>query len=320
MTNTKLQSLDTSLDPSENIRKKPSQSDDKRSLGTTDEHFHKRLKTETESVEDRESRENVSEQERTEKKQSDTYQHVQTSSSHYDHQVLDAATEEQMQEQIVPNENDEECDKVTPNDEVEPMDQDHPSDSMAPEQKIPAHFQTNKKREHEKKDVAGQLTEEIETQTERGEVEGECVPTTMVPRGSDSSIHTQMNLWPLSDAPIDVEKLRQTLEEQLPKWTATSNEESFEMDINQATELWHKYEEMTLSLAQDLCEQLRLILEPSLTAKLKGDYRTGKRLNMRKVMSELVYRVLNGIFVGLLREIGRCDISKNVLIISSTCF
>ena len=37
-------------------------------------------------------------------------------------------------------------------------------------------------------------------------------------------------------------------------------------------------------LSQDLCEQLRLILEPTMATKLKGDYRTGKRLNMKKII------------------------------------
>lgn len=37
-------------------------------------------------------------------------------------------------------------------------------------------------------------------------------------------------------------------------------------------------------MALQLCEQLRLILEPTQAARLRGDYRTGKRLNMRKVI------------------------------------
>lgn len=36
-----------------------------------------------------------------------------------------------------------------------------------------------------------------------------------------------------------------------------------------AAELWHRYEALTASLAQDLCEQLRLVLEPSQATKLK---------------------------------------------------
>lgn len=51
-----------------------------------------------------------------------------------------------------------------------------------------------------------------------------------------------------------------------------------------ARELWARYSSVTHNLAYDLCEQLRLILEPTLASRLKGDYRTGKRLNMKKVI------------------------------------
>ena len=52
-----------------------------------------------------------------------------------------------------------------------------------------------------------------------------------------------------------------------------------------AARLWRMYESLTHDLAYALCEQLRLILEPTLATRLKGDYRTGKRLNMKKVIS-----------------------------------
>lgn len=40
----------------------------------------------------------------------------------------------------------------------------------------------------------------------------------------------------------------------------------------------------TSNLAQELSEQLRLILEPSKASKLQGDFRTGRRINMRRVI------------------------------------
>ncbi|PPQ92825.1 hypothetical protein CVT25_004313 [Psilocybe cyanescens] len=52
-----------------------------------------------------------------------------------------------------------------------------------------------------------------------------------------------------------------------------------------AEKIWRLYESLTHDLAYTLCEQLRLILEPTLATRLKGDYRTGKRLNMKKVIS-----------------------------------
>ncbi|GMH22037.1 hypothetical protein Nepgr_023880 [Nepenthes gracilis] len=51
-----------------------------------------------------------------------------------------------------------------------------------------------------------------------------------------------------------------------------------------ATVLWRKYELRTTRLSQELAEQLRLVMEPTLASKLQGDYRTGKRINMKKVI------------------------------------
>lgn len=45
-----------------------------------------------------------------------------------------------------------------------------------------------------------------------------------------------------------------------------------------------RYELLTSRLSQELTEQLRLILEPTLASTLQGDYRSGKRINMKKVI------------------------------------
>lgn len=49
-------------------------------------------------------------------------------------------------------------------------------------------------------------------------------------------------------------------------------------------DLWRQYAALTSDLSYALCEQLRLILEPTLATRLQGDFRTGKRLNMRKII------------------------------------
>lgn len=76
----------------------------------------------------------------------------------------------------------------------------------------------------------------------------------------------------------DIEHMRQELETTVAEWREEGR------DINRARELWQRYENLTHDLAMGLCEQLRLILEPTLATKLKGDYRTGKRLNMKKII------------------------------------
>ncbi|KAJ8448240.1 hypothetical protein Cgig2_025164 [Carnegiea gigantea] len=50
-----------------------------------------------------------------------------------------------------------------------------------------------------------------------------------------------------------------------------------------AAAVWRKYELRTSRLSQELAEQLRLVMEHTLASKLQGDYRTGKRINMKKV-------------------------------------
>ncbi|PIA42933.1 hypothetical protein AQUCO_02000406v1 [Aquilegia coerulea] len=54
---------------------------------------------------------------------------------------------------------------------------------------------------------------------------------------------------------------------------------------NDATTLWRRYEQLTARLSQELAEQLRLVMEPTLASKLQGDYKTGKRINMKKVIA-----------------------------------
>ncbi|OLL27013.1 Midasin [Neolecta irregularis DAH-3] len=48
--------------------------------------------------------------------------------------------------------------------------------------------------------------------------------------------------------------------------------------------IWQEHELSTRDLANSLCEQLRLILEPTLATKMRGDFRTGKRLNMKRII------------------------------------
>ncbi|KAJ7132921.1 midasin nuclear AAA ATPase [Mycena filopes] len=79
-------------------------------------------------------------------------------------------------------------------------------------------------------------------------------------------------------ADVDMEE-DNTVELELRQWQATG------MPDEGAERIWRLYESLTHDLAYALCEQLRLILEPTLATRLKGDYRTGKRLNMKKIIS-----------------------------------
>lgn len=52
----------------------------------------------------------------------------------------------------------------------------------------------------------------------------------------------------------------------------------------EARHLWLHYESLTRELSFSLTEQLRLILAPTLATKMRGDFRTGKRLNIKRII------------------------------------
>ncbi|KAJ4363471.1 AAA ATPase midasin [Neocucurbitaria cava] len=56
------------------------------------------------------------------------------------------------------------------------------------------------------------------------------------------------------------------------------------MTPDSARSLWLSHEAATHSLSQQLTEHLRLILAPTLATKLRGDFRTGKRLNLKRII------------------------------------
>ncbi|KZT67287.1 hypothetical protein DAEQUDRAFT_812985 [Daedalea quercina L-15889] len=81
-----------------------------------------------------------------------------------------------------------------------------------------------------------------------------------------------------SGASPSLEELSAEVESKLKEWQADGQPST------RAGDVWRLYESLTHDLSYALCEQLRLILEPTQATRLKGDYRTGKRLNMKKII------------------------------------
>ena len=75
------------------------------------------------------------------------------------------------------------------------------------------------------------------------------------------------------------EQIEYQLNEWYTKFDANSNHS------NDAEQLWTQLEYLTQPYVFELCEQLRLLLEPTQRTKYSGDYRTGKRLNMKRIIS-----------------------------------
>ena len=91
------------------------------------------------------------------------------------------------------------------------------------------------------------------------------------PSGVGSVPPTNMNMT----SPIPDEEF---VELSVKKWQDSGHPKAH------AGEIWRLYDALTQELSFALCEQLRLILEPTLATRLRGDYRTGKRLNMKKII------------------------------------
>ncbi|RCI15357.1 hypothetical protein L249_6503 [Ophiocordyceps polyrhachis-furcata BCC 54312] len=88
-------------------------------------------------------------------------------------------------------------------------------------------------------------------------------------------------LEPKQDDDDDDEQLVQEASEQL------SRTHMAERDLDECRRQWTELERKTQGLSQSLTSQLRLILRPSRATKLSGSYRTGKRLNIKRIIPYL---------------------------------
>ncbi|XP_071957015.1 midasin-like [Antedon mediterranea] len=254
-------------------RKRPSQSDSDRTLGSTEEKTHKRLKTIDETKDDKN---------RIDEKQSeeaDIFEHVKEATNQ-DVQTLDAATNEQQAEQPFLNadNDDSDIDDMETDDNVLPHQDEEDEKEIEKMDTVPPSKLKNQQNNKEVAKLDDVLPDDEEVKEDLREEISENNALTQSTFHTTFDLLDSMHIQPLN--PEDVERLRKELEEQLVvmQHKGTMEEE------RQAQEAWHKYVSLTSSLARDLCEQLRLVLEPTQASKLRGDFRSGKRLNMRKVI------------------------------------
>ncbi|XP_054990862.1 midasin [Sorex araneus] len=264
----------------QSFKRKPGQADNERSMGDHSELVHKRLRT----VEPSSQPEEGPAQPEARVEDAEAFEHIKQGSDPYDAQTYDVASAEQQQlindSQKGPEEEPEET----------------LMDTEKEEELRPVNTEQLKPEEMKAGTAARSGSDEPEMETQSAEVENNQEdPTTdkshreaeseRPERSHESTIHTAHQLFldtifqPFAK---DVIELRQELEKQLEMWQ--SHETGSPEEEKTAAEMWQRYLFITAPLSQQLCEQLRLILEPSQAAKLRGDYRTGKRLNMRKVI------------------------------------
>ncbi|KAJ8039371.1 Midasin [Holothuria leucospilota] len=280
-------STQTSQEPS-TAKRKPGHSDSDRSLGQ-EEQGAKRLKTVDAPNKEEEEKEEDKGGENRNNAESDLYEHLKESQSHYDVQAIDTATEEQVKEAgMMKDTLDEEDDPAGAGEEEEmPVMQEMESveeekvDKKLEGQSYPSgksEVGESQKEDAEEPspdvtDMKGNNEESVTGQTTANNA------STIHTKYSDSGETTVPDLV-LTD-PEEVETVRKEIEKQLSLLHDSSNSTQENL---KAQRVWHECEAVTSSLARELCEQLRLVLEPTQASKLRGDFRTGKRINMRKVI------------------------------------
>lgn len=267
-----------SRDKTQSYKRKPGHGDNERTMGDRNERVSKRLKT----VEADSARQQDTSQSEQKVDEADIYEHVKEGCDSYDTQTYDAATTEQ---QKVGGASQEEQDEESESIQMETIQEEELEcvdvQELKPEKERPS---TTTASGHDSLESELHLpnTEDMDvTKDDLLDSEKESKPE----RSKESTIHTVHDLLTEDmeqSVVLDPEELRKKLEEQLNAW---QNEEAGDPEKEKAAAvMWQQYQTLTAPLSQQLCEQLRLILEPTQAAKLRGDYRTGKRLNMRKVI------------------------------------
>ncbi|CAA3002692.1 Midasin [Olea europaea subsp. europaea] len=113
------------------------------------------------------------------------------------------------------------------------------------------------------------------------------------PLGESTEVNDDHEINNSSESTVSVRRSYMTEDiNQLSKLSMKDNElgkaHGFEMSADlrdDAAALWRRYELLTSRLSQELAEQLRLVMEPTSASKLQGYYKTGKRIDMKKVMA-----------------------------------
>lgn len=126
---------------------------------------------------------------------------------------------------------------------------------------------------------------DIERWSEKLDLENQLEETTEIHSSHDDNTKLSQSLVSVKRSYLseDINQLSKlsVIDTELGK--ANSLEEISSDERDNAAILWRRYELLTTRLSQELAEQLRLVMEPTLASKLQGDYKTGKRINMKKV-------------------------------------
>lgn len=255
-------------------KRKMGNTDEERTLGEVDKMEKKTLKT----VDKLNRQEKDGSDQEMDDQETEEYQHVKDAKNN-DKTTLDNATEEQSKKiQHEDKFKSDDDDAMETNDELMEKQQEDPE--MLEENLDEIH--SNKLDNKSDKPSKNDQTKERLDQADEIEIDGENITTLHVPRGDDTSAHCQTDI--LNDSTMPEEPstsesfdMRKMVEAEVTSQKMVNPDAS---DM----ERWQGISNKMMPSARELCEQLRLILEPTKCTRLKGDYRTGRRINMKKII------------------------------------
>ena len=280
----------SSMEPPNPFRKK----------GDINEAWHRRLNIQTTEVEEDDQDDSESNRGDATGDNTVTFEYEMESNEKESNgpQVLSEATEKDAVELPVSTENNQDDDDGSPTDH-EGMEVDD-SNSLEDEKKqgrkrsretaeqIGADDSNGPTESAKKKMCPEQSAETVdsdEDETEKAPSDFNAIPSSrphQTPQNSGIAVQNSENwLSSRDDSASDIDIIAD--EDQFVD-DASSRQPVSQEEMLQCREQWSLLTSAHRNDCNRLCEQLRLILEPTLASKLQGDYRTGKRINMRRVI------------------------------------
>ncbi|RFU29962.1 hypothetical protein B7463_g6350, partial [Scytalidium lignicola] len=187
------------------------------------------------------------------------FQHLQDEEAEADTQAMGTATEDQVRHLNESMAIDSEMKEIPENFQPEEVEEDkiNPEDVMDTEDN---HVEEEQTSSDAYEGRAGAIIRQAQEKTENID---------------DTGAHVHETIEE------DVEEVDNRLES---THLDTSSTIEISRSAEQARAQWMHYEALTRPLSLSLTEQLRLILAPTLATKMRGDFRTGKRLNIKRII------------------------------------
>jgi midasin len=245
------QQKDTAQDQSQEQQSRP-ENQIFRKLGDALENFHRQQRKILEATD---KEEETPKQNTEQPLENADFEHLPDEESKHDTQALGAATAEQ----------------------VNPIDDAMAVDSEAHEN--PETFPEDPKDEAEESDHDMEVEEQVNGDEQEQQEDSKGVAGTFIGRRDRDNNPAQQDIEDV-ESPESVADM----DNQLSNVQISSDLNISGRSSASARELWQHYTTTTLPLSQTLTEQLRLILAPTLATKMRGDFRTGKRLNIKRII------------------------------------